>query len=202
MNSNTKPQKKIDPAKLVGFAIIALRANVKALDMQSGSRKSTERFRYDIAKDRSAARIIDTTIAFDENQKTEQWEKSSANQVVTGTEKSLEEWARPGKSIRLAKIGLLDTKIAMEDEANRASEAVFVRYTYNCVTGEAYLEKNGSRLTDKPSTIEEWAKIGREVEKGLFEGLKAAQDYGSQDGIADFRARMIARGVIREPRKQ
>jgi hypothetical protein len=218
MNSkNNSAPKKLDPAKLVGFAIIALRAQVKALDMQNGSRKSTERFRYDIAKDRSAARIIDTQIAIDETAKTEQWEKSSSNQVVPGTEKTLEDWARPGKAIRLAKIGLIDTKITLEDEAARASDTAYVRYTYNCMSGEAFLDRNGTRLTEipesvkehftkhgltsLPSTIEDWAKVGREVEKILFESLKAAQDYGSKDGEKDTRAKMIARGVIREPRK-
>jgi hypothetical protein len=220
MNSTSKNSspKKLDPAKLVGFAIIALRANVKALDMQSGSRKSTERFRYDIAKDRSVARIIDTNVAFDASLASEQFDKSSSNQVVAGTEKSLEEWARPGKAIRLAKIGLIDTKIVLEDDASRASETVYVRYTYNCMTGEAFLDKNGTRLTEipesvkenftkhgfttLPSTIEEWAKVGREVEKLLFESLKAAQEYGSKDGEKDTRAKMIVRGVIREPRTQ
>lgn len=176
--------KSTNTAKLRGFAIIALRAFIKALEMKDGENKSTGRYRYEIPENGTTARIL----------------VEATGETVPGFERSLEEWAKDGRRIRLAFIGLKDAKIALDEQARQAREVGYARYTLNALTGEAYLDRNGSRLTDKPSTIDEWAKIGRDVEQPLFESLKAAHEWGSENGVRETREKMIARGIIRAPR--
>ncbi len=213
---NEPKNKTVDTSKLVGPAIIALRANIKALEDGSTHKKGEERFRYEIAADRSEARIVDTTITAAAKEQADKWANSSDNQVVPGSQKPLAEYATSGRPLRLCKIGLLDRKLALEESAKRAGETAYIRYSYNATTGAAGLTRNGNPITElpaptkenpnatiaAPTTVEGWAKLGREVEKGLFECLKMAQDYGSQDGVNETRAKMIARGVIRERREE
>lgn len=170
--------------KLTGFAIIALRATIKAIELNAGQNRSNGEYRYDIPKAGNGE--VPTAKIF----------RVDNGQVVDGCEKALEEWAKDGKQIRLAFIGLKSEKIALEQSEDCGS----VRYTLNALTGEAYLTSDGEKLAGKPNTIEEWAKVGREVEKPLFESLKAAQDYGSKDGEEETRAKMVALGIIRDPR--
>lgn len=187
MNKSTNPNPTTNsPAKLRGNAIIALRAFIKALELKDGDQKSTERYRYEIPENGNTARIFET----------------ATGATVEGFERTLEEWAKDGKKIRLAFIGLKDAKIALDEETDKAQGVSYVRYTLNAITGEAFLSRNTTQLEGKPVTIEEWAKLGREVEKPLFESLKAAQDYGSESGEKDARDKMIARGIIRAPRDE
>jgi len=196
-------QKTSNTAKLRGFAIKALKAFVKALEMKDGEQKSTGRYRYEIPENGTTARIYVT----------------ETGETVPGFERTLDEWAADGKRIRLAFIGLLDAKIALDDQARQAREGGYARYTLNAITGEAYVSRNGARISElpdtqkqllareqgnaqaAPETIDGWALIGRPVEKYYFEGLKAAQDYGSENGVAEYREKMIARGIIRDPQR-
>jgi hypothetical protein len=172
--------------KLTGFAIIALRATIKALELNAGQTRSAGEYRYEIPKvsadEAPTARIY--TVANGED--------------VAGYNKSLDEWAKSGKQIRLAFIGLKSEKISLEDGENKPNS---VRYTLNAITGEAYLTCNGTPVSGKPTTVADWSKVGRDVEKPLFESLKAAQEYGSKDGEEEARAKMIALGIIRDPRR-
>lgn len=194
---------KNNTAKLRGFAIKALKAFVKALEMKDGEQKSSGRYRYEIPEQGTTARIYVT----------------ETGETVPGFERSLEEWAKDGKRIRLAFIGLLDAKIALDEQARQAREAGYARYTLNAITGEAYISRNGARVSELPDTqqkllspsvnanpvpetIDGWALIGRPVEQYYFEGLKAAQDYGSENGVAEYREKMIARGIIRDPQRE
>lgn len=187
--------------KLTGFAITALRAYIKALELNKGQFRSKGEYRYELPKPgnpdpKATARIFVV----------------ATNETVEGYEKPLDEWIKPGKQIRLAFIGLRQAKIALDEQAGKP---VNVRYSLNAITGEASLTTRGEPLPDKPTTIAEWAKIGRDVEQPLFDALKKAQeslraavDYGSEDGqrdarkeIEELRAKMIACGVIRDPRQ-
>jgi len=181
MSNQTK-----NAGKLTGFAIIALRATIKALELNSGQSRSNGEYRYEIPKQTSPDQTLTARIY-----------RVATGEDVEGFNLSLEEWAKSGKQIRLAFIGLKSEKINLEDgEAKSGS----VRYTLNAISGQASLSRNGTPISDKPTTIADWAKIGRDVEKPLFESLKAAQEYGSKDGEEEARAKMIALGIIRDPR--
>jgi hypothetical protein len=164
--------------KEVGFAIHGLRAHIKALELANGVRVSKNEYRYEIAADRLTARIVVTA---DQSE-------------VEGTSRPLADWSKLGKQARLGLIGLRSEK----EKSHQAGD--HVQYTLNVVTGEAYLSKNGVRVEDKPQTIEEWAKLGREVEKLLFESLNGALEYNCDDAAKTVRAEMIRLGVIRERR--
>jgi len=194
---------RVNNAKLVGRAIVALRATIKALEMASGHfQRSTGRYRYEIANDRSSARIVDA---------------ANGNEPVEGQERTLEEWADEGKAVRLAFIGLKDAKLKLEAELQSSGKPGYVRFTLDILQGRAFLSRNGEVLTtppqemrpwddlglgELPQDIETWAKIGRKVEKPLFESLKAAQEWGSASGMAETREKMIQLGIIRAPRQQ
>ncbi len=172
--------------KLTGFAIIALRAYIKALELNAGKAKSDGEYRYEIPKTQAPGQAPTARIY-----------AQATGQTVEGCDKPLEDWAKDGKQIRLAFIGLKDAKMQLEAQTSKPTK---VRYTLNAITGEACITVDGERLADKPVTIAEWAKAGREVEKPLFESLKAAQEWGSADGEAETKAKMIALGIIRAPR--
>lgn len=189
-----------NPAKLRGTAIIALRAFIKALEMADGE-DHTERYRYEFMDDGTKARIFVT----------------ATGETVADHCRPLEEWAKVGKQVRLAFIGLKDAKIELDEEAKEAPGTGYARYTLNVVTGGAYIERKGERLGEvparlqaryelikvqlpgMPATIEDWARVGREVEKPLFEELKQVSGFGAQYAES-ARAKMIARGIIRAPR--
>lgn len=164
--------------KEVGFAIHGLRAHIKALELNKGVRVSEAEYRYEIAQDRTSARIV----------------LSADLTEVEGTKKPLADWAQAGKQARLGLIGLKATKESLHEKGEN------VQFTLNVIAGEAFLSRNGSRLTDQPQTIDEWAKIGRAKEKELFESLNAAKEYGSADAAEQVRAEMVRLGVIRERR--
>lgn len=184
MNSN---REKDNSSKLRGRAMQALRAFIKALEMKDGESKSSGRYRYEIPEGGTTARIY--VVATGED--------------VPGYNRPLEEWANQGKQIRLAFIGLKDAQIVLNGEASAPRGDQSVRYRLNAITGEATLSTNGGDLVaDKPTTIEGWARIGREVEKPLFEALTAAQEFQSEDGVRETREKMIARGIIRDPNRR
>jgi len=179
-----------NPGKLTGAAIIALRATIKALEMNAGQQRSTGQYRYEISKPTGPNQAVTARIY-----------EVATGADVEGYNKPLEEWAKLGKKVRLAFVGLKDAKIALEERPEQDTEVAYVRFTLNSISGSATLSKNGNLVEGKPTTIDEWAKIGREVEKPLFESLKMAQEYGSENGIRETRAKMIARGIIRAPRE-
>lgn len=172
--------RNVKPSKEVGFAIHGLRAYIKALELSKGVQVSTKEYRYDIALDRTTARIV----------------TSADSAEVEGTNRSLADWAKIGKDSRLGLIGLKSEK----DEFRAKGE--HVQYTLNVLTGDAYLSKNGQRLEDQPQTIADWAKKGRDVERQLFNSLNAAVDHCIDDVAEELRKKMIRLGVIREPRAQ
>ncbi|HEY9775951.1 MAG TPA: hypothetical protein V6C81_19465 [Planktothrix sp.] len=166
--------------KEVGFAIHGLRAYIKALELANGVRVSKNEFRYEIAQDRLSARIV-----------------VSADQTeVEGTNRQLTEWSLLGKQARLGLIGLRSEK----EQALQSGD--HVQYTLNVISQEAFLSKNGTRVEEKPQSIEEWAKVGREVEKRLFESLNGALEYNCDDAAKTVRAEMLKLGVIRERRAE
>jgi hypothetical protein len=166
--------------KEVGFAIHGLRAYIKALELAQGVRVSKNEYRYEIAADRLSARIV-----------------ASADQTeVEGTSRPLTEWSKLGKQARLGLIGLRSEK----EQSHQSGD--HVQYTLNVITNEAFLSKNGTRVEEKPQTIDEWAKTGREIEKRLFESLNGALEYNCDDAAKTVRAEMIRLGVIRERRTE
>lgn len=172
--------------KVRGNAMQSLRAFIHALTIRDGKADGQERYRYEINDAAGTARIFDV----------------ASGQTVDGFERSLDDWAKEGRKVRLAFIGLWDAKIALDEEARQAGGNVkYVRFALNVLNGEAVITRNGENVEGKPTTIDEWAKIGREVEKPLFESLKAAQEYGSEAGVRETREKMIARRIIRAPRE-
>jgi hypothetical protein len=189
--------------KIIGQAIVALRAIIKVLELEA---HSGQQYRYDISADRTQARIYDATAA--PGEKSSNWGQSSDNQVIAQTQKTLTEYAEQGKPIRLANIGLKDMKLALEKRAVDQGKPIKVIYSYNALTQEAGLTQKGQPILEipvknspstipAPTSIAGWAKIGREVEKRYFESLTAAQEYGSTSAIETTRAEMIERGIIR-----
>ena len=175
-----------NPNKLRGNAMIALRAYIYALTARDGKRAEDEVYRYEINDAANSARILVT----------------ATGATAEGYERSLDEWSRDGKKIRLAFIGLKDAKIVLDDEAKQSKGAVtYTRYSLDVLAGVATISRNGENIEGKPATIDEWAKIGRDIEKPMFEALKAAQQFGSADGEREYREKMIARGIIRKPRE-
>jgi hypothetical protein len=164
--------------KEVGFAIHGLRAYIKALELAEGIRVSKNKYRYEIAADRTSARIILST---------EQTE-------VENTSRSLTDWAKLGKDARLGLIGLRAEKETLRETGQH------VQYTLNVISNEAYLAKAGQRMTEHPQTISDWAKKGHEIEREKFEGLNAAIEFGFDDVASTIRKDMIRLGIIREPR--
>jgi hypothetical protein len=173
--------------KLTGFAIIALRATIKALELNAGQNRSNGEYRYEIPRTTSPEQPVTARIY-----------RVADGKDVEGYNRSLDEWAKAGKQIRLAFIGLKSEKLDLEDGDDQIGS---VRFTLNAINGQAYLTVDGDRVSGKPETIADWSKLGRDVEKPLFESLKAAQEYGSKDGEQQARDRMIALGIIRDPRQ-
>lgn len=172
---STTPDRQLK--KEQGFMVFGLKSHIKALEMADGHKKSQGKYRYVVADDASTARII---IAADES-------------TVPGTDRTRQEWARIGRPARLASIALKATKDELESLGR-------VEYTFNVTTGDAYLTVRGQRVTDRPTTVEEWAKIGAPLEKSLFEQLAVARDYGNAAAEAATREKMERYGVIRKPR--
>lgn len=164
--------------KEVGFAIHGLRAYIKALELNAGVRVSKNEFRYEIAEDRNSARIV----------------RSADGTEIDGTSRTLADWAKLGKDCRRGLIGLRDAK----EKQQLAGQTV--HYTLNAISGEAYLSLNGQRLDTHPQTIAEWSVLGREVERGMFDSLNAALEFGASEAAASVRADMVRLGVIRERR--
>jgi len=181
-----------NPSKDKGFAIRGLKAYIKSLELAEGSRISQRKYRYEIAEDGLSARI--TTAA------------DSAE--VEGTNKSISDWAAIGRPARLGLIGLRAKREELMETGAR------VLYTLDVRTGEACLTSNGEPVAELPTTIEEWAKIGREVEKPLYDALKRHQqsrqialDYSNAEAVAEedgninaVKAKMERYGIIRAQR--
>jgi hypothetical protein len=167
-----------------GFMVFGLKSYIKALEMANGHRKSAGEYRYTVDADAVYARIV---LACD-------------GSVVAGTERTRQQWAAIGKPARLASIALRATKDELESLTSERIE-----YTFNVVTGEAYLTAKGVRLSgdiDKPygSTIADWAKVGQPIEQSLFQQLTAAREWGNKSAEEVTRNKMIKFGVIRKPK--
>lgn len=167
-----------------GFMVFGLKSHIKALEMANGHRKSAGEYRYTVDADAGYARIV----------------LASDGSVVAGTERTRQQWAAIGKPARLASIALRATKDELESLTSDRIE-----YTFNVVTGEAYLTAKGVRLSgdsDKPygSTIAEWAKVGQPIEQSLFQQLTAAREWGNKSAEEVTRNKMIKFGVIRKPK--
>ncbi|MBS1993328.1 MAG: hypothetical protein JSS86_11275 [Cyanobacteria bacterium SZAS LIN-2] len=172
-----------DPARALkkakGFMIFGLKSWVKALELADGSKRSNGKYRYVVTPDASSGHIV----------------LADGGGVVEGTVRSREEWAKIGQPARLASIALR----AAKDELDQIER---VEYTFNVVTGEAFLSRRGQRLADRPETISAWAEIGHPIETALFEQLTAAQEWGNKGAEDATRARMIKLGVIRPPKAE
>jgi hypothetical protein len=164
--------------KEVGFAIHGLRAHIKALELSQGKSESKNEYRYEIASDRNSARVV----------------RSEDQTEVEGTNRVLAEWASIGKEARAGLIGLKAEKDALRTKGEH------VKYSLDVLTQEAYLSQNGQRLEGHPQSIADWAKKGYDVERKMFESLKAAVEYGIEDVEASVRQEMIRLGIFREPR--
>ncbi|HEY9711900.1 MAG TPA: hypothetical protein V6C72_00430 [Chroococcales cyanobacterium] len=171
--------------KLAGAAINGLRPYIKALELAAGITKSANDYRYVISEDRQTAKII-CNPAPGSDKPHDQWVE------VAGTEKSLSDWAALGKRVRHAFIGLKSVKDDLR------LDGVYVQFTLNVLTNEAFLAQNGERLADRPQTIDEWARLGRPIEKAQFESLNAAIDYNLEDAAKEVRAKMVRLGIFRE----
>ncbi len=115
----------VDPAKALkkakGFMIFGLKSWVKALELADGSKRSLGKYRYVVTPDASRGHIV----------------VAESGIVVEGTDRTREEWAKIGQPARLASIALRNAK----DELDALER---VEYTFNVVTGEAYLSRRGS----------------------------------------------------------
>lgn len=163
--------------KQKGSMIFGLKAWIKSLEMQEGGKKSEGRYRYEVSADASTGRIV---LAAD-------------GTVVPGTEKTRAEWAAIGKPARLASIGLRSRKDELEDELKER-----VEYTFNVVTGEAYLSKAGEVLASEPTGIAAWAAHGQPVEMKLFQQLNVAYEWNNAEAVRKTKERMIKYGIIRK----
>ena len=168
----------VDPARALkkakGFMIFGLKSWVKALELSDGSKRSAGKYRYVVTPDASTGHIVLT----------------ESGTIVEGTDRSREDWAKIGQPARLASIALRAAKDELESIER-------VEYTFNVITGEAFLSRRGQRLAGRPESISAWAEIGHPVETALFEQLFAAQEWGNKSAEDATRARMIRLGVIR-----
>lgn len=167
--------RKDNNKKEKGAAIRGAKAFIKALELNDGVRISVRAYRYELHTDGTMLRII----------------RTADRSEVDGTNKTVAEWAKIGRPARLGLIGLRDKKETLREQGDR------VIYRLNVISGEAYLSRNGERLTEYPQTIEEWAKIGREVEKPFFDSLNAAREYKNAEAEAKVWADMVLRGIVR-----
>jgi hypothetical protein len=181
MHKNRISPAPSDPARALkkakGFMIFGLKSWVKALELADGTKKSAGKYRYAVSADASTGVIL---LAQD-------------GTIVEGTERSRDDWAKIGQPARLASIALRSAKDELDVHER-------VEYTFNVISGEAYLSRRGQRVAGQPETISAWAEIGRPIETALFEQLFAAQEWGNTAAEETTRTRMIKLGVIRPPR--
>lgn len=161
--------------KSKGKAIKGLKVYIKALELGEGNRVSKQKYRYEIAEDGSTARVF----------------TAADGVTVEGTDRPLNEWAKIGSQARHALIGLRFTKEKLDREAGR------VLYTLNVITEEANITRRGELVEGQPTTIEEWAKLGKEIERREFDSKKAAEDYNNQEAVDFVLANMVRWGIIR-----
>ncbi|HEY9732284.1 MAG TPA: hypothetical protein V6C89_10250 [Drouetiella sp.] len=173
--------------KTVGHAIHGLRPYIKALELARGITVSQGEYRYQISEDRGSARIICNPVSGADTPLSE-WV------TVESTERAISDWAQIGKQVRLAFIGLKATK-----EKHRL-DGDHVQFTLNVLTEQAFLSRNGEVLTDYPTTIADWAPVGREVEVRYFESYNAALEWNNQAAAAGVRATMERLGILRSER--
>ncbi len=183
MKTTTNTRSPVDAEKLLkkakGSMIFGLKAWIKALEMsEAGSKKSTSKYVYEVSADAATGCI----------------KLASDGSVVEGTLKSRDDWAAIGKPARLASIGLRSRKDDLEAELKERIE-----YTFNVMTGEAFLTRAGVVMADEPNGIAAWAAVGQPVEVRLFQQLNIAREYGNQTAFQVTRERMIKYGVIRKP---
>lgn len=185
---NNARKTAVDPEKILkkekGFMVFGLKSWIKALELANGHRKSAGEFRYVVAADASTAKVV----------------RLSDGSVVEGTERSRQEWAAIGKPARLASIALRATK----DELEQAS-GERIEYSFNVITGDAFLSARGVRVTSNGSTaygatIAAWATVGQPIEQSLFQQLTAAREWGNKSAEQVTRDKMIKYGVIRKPK--
>ncbi len=201
---------------IIGRALHALRAYVKALSLQSQG----ESFTYKISPDKSRAQIV--------NSKNE-----------SQYDKPISQWAREGSQIRLAFIGLKYAKDKIELGLNRDVNQTnsLVVYYLNAIDGIACLRLSianaeavnvtfaqviefvrrsysNSALADEDvvlkvllqlandnsGIISTWAMVGRQVEIQVFESLQAAEGCADANIAALERQRAYMLGVIRRPK--
>ncbi len=181
-NKNHSRSAPVDAEKLLkkakGSMIFGLKSWIKALEMADGSKKSEDKYCYDVAADASTGCI----------------RLKADGSIVEGTFKSRDEWAAIGKPARLASIGLRSRKDERESENKER-----VEYTFNVMTGEAHLSKGGVVITSEPVGIAAWAAVGQPVEVRLFQQLNVAREWGMEEAFNTTRERMIKYGVIRKP---
>ena len=165
--------------KSKGKAIKGLKAYIKALELGEGYRVSKQKYRYEIAEDGSTARVL----------------TAADGVTVEGTERPLAEWAKIGTEARHALIGLRFTKDKLDRQGAR------VLYTLNVITQEANITQRGDLVEDQPTTIAEWAKLGKTIEQREFESKRAAEDYNNADAVQTVIDNMVRWGIIRTPPK-
>lgn len=148
-----------------GFMIFGLKSWIKALELAEGQKKSAGKYRYVVDGDATSGKIV----------------LASDGSTVSGSERTRTEWSQIGKPARLASIALRATKDELEQTAPAR-----VEYHFNVISSEAYLTVAGERLNSLgeavyPSTISDWARLGRPIEQALFQQLNAARDYGNKN---------------------
>lgn len=173
--------------KTVGHAIHGLRPYIKALEVAKGDNVSNGEFRYQISEDRGSARIIQNPVPGAETPLSD-WV------TVEGTERPIADWAQIGKQARLAFIGLKATKEKLRLDNDH------VQFTLNVIGGQAFLSRNGEVLNDYPTTIADWAPVGREIEVRYFESYNAALEWNNLTAAAGVRATMEKLGILRSDR--
>jgi hypothetical protein len=168
--------------KAKGFAIVALRAYVKALEME----------------ERIPAGATDSPYRYEINHRTGRAVVLNTRTGAVEFEDSIAEWADEGRTIRLALIGLKATKLQVEAELSaRGSHNHQVLYRFDAQKGEGYILNGGKPVTGVPVEVEDWAELGAQMEKSMFAQLHAATLRRSQRETRAIKELMEKVGIIR-----
>ena len=204
MQKNTPATHRKPQKYLVGMAIHALRAYVKALELKANDGSE---YSYHIPEDGASASVLDP----------------QGQPCLT---KPIDEWAAEGPQLRLAMIGLKAVKEKFEKAAQDAGSRINARFYLNTLEGSATLTIDGNTLNaadfnqmltvlglpepvntfvadlgaEDLSKVPAWARIGREVEIEFFQILQAAEKYDLADAAQKERDRGYRLGILRRPR--
>ncbi len=189
---------------LVGMAIHALRAYVKALELKAGDGRQ---YSFVIPEDGKTAQIL-----------------NPEGQAVMA--RTIEKWASEGPALRLSMIGLKGMKEKFEKVAAVAGQRESVRFYLNVLENKATLTVDNVPLSksdllnrlpalatpdtlmaslpgfaeEELSSISDWARIGRELEVEFFHILETAEKFSLVEAAQQERERGYRLGLLRRPK--